>query len=188
MNLTSLFFISIGLAMDAFAVSLTEGLALKKLHIESMLKVALVFGIFHGIMPLIGWRIGRLFYNEITIFDHWIAFGLLIFLGGKMIFEARKYKKCELEGKCKNIIVLGIATSIDALAIGFSFSLLPGFNIYFAIGVISIITFIISSLGVYLGNQFGQLLGSKAEYIGGFILVGMGIKILIQHIGLTICF
>lgn len=179
MDFILLFFISIGLAMDAFTVSLTQGLSLKKLHIKSILKVALIFGAFHGIMPLLGWRIGKLFYDDIAIFDHWIAFGLLTFIGGKMILEARKIKKCK---NSLNIIILGIATSIDALAVGFSFSLLPGLNIYFAITIIGLITFIISFLGVYLGNKIGQLLGVKAEYTGGIILIGMGIKILIQHI------
>ena len=184
MNFASLFFISIGLAMDAFAVSLTEGISLRKLCIKSTLKIALIFGLFQGIMPLLGWAIGGLFYDKISKFDHWIAFGLLFFIGIKMILDAREFGKCDIKGKCEkdsNIIVLGIATSIDALAVGFSFSLLPGLNIYFSIAVIGIITFILSSVGVYLGNKVGQLLGAKAEYMGGIILIGIGIKMLIQH-------
>lgn len=185
MNFTSLFFISIGLAMDAFAVSLTEGISLRKLCVKSILKVALVFGLFQGVMPLLGWAVGGLFYDKIARFDHWIAFGLLAFIGIKMIIDAREFGKCDIHGNCEkssNIIVLGIATSIDALAVGFSFSLLPGLNIYFSITVIGIITFILSSVGVYLGNKVGQLLGAKAEYIGGIILIGMGVNILIQHL------
>lgn len=185
MNFTSLFFISVGLAMDAFAVSLTEGLALKRIQVKSILRVALIFGFFQGIMPLIGWRIGGLFYDKISRFDHWIAFGLLAFIGGKMLLEAREAQKCKTKGECdlaSNIFILGIATSIDALAVGFSFSLLPGLNIYSTVAIIGIVTFIISSMGVYLGNKAGELLGYKAEYIGGFILIGMGTKILISHI------
>lgn len=102
-----------------------------------------------------------------------------------MIIDAREFGQCDIHGQCKknsNIIVLGIATSIDALAVGFSFSMLPGLNIYLSIGVIGIITFVLSSVGVYFGNKIGQLLGAKAEYAGGIILIGMGINILIQHL------
>lgn len=182
MTFTSLFFISIGLAMDAFAVSLTEGISLRKLCIKSILRVALVFGIFQGIMPLLGWTIGGVFYDKITRFNHWIPFILLTFVGTKMIIDAREFGKCDIHGRCEkssNIIVLGIATSIDALAVGFSFSLLPGLNIYFSIAVIGVITFILSSIGVYLGNRIGQLLGAKAEYAGGIILIAIGINILV---------
>lgn len=182
MNFTSLFFISIGLAMDAFAVSLTEGISLRRVCIKSIFKIALVFGIFQGVMPLLGWTLGGLFYDKIAKFDHLIAFGLLVFIGIKMIVDAREFGKCDIHGKCEkhsNIIVLGIATSIDALAVGFSFSLLPDLNIYFAIIIIGVITFILSSVGVYLGNKVGQLLGAKAEYAGGIILIAMGIKILV---------
>ncbi len=184
MNFITLFFISVGLAMDAFAVSLTEGLALEKIHIKNILRAALVFGIFQAIMPLIGWMIGGIFYDTISKLDHWVAFGLLIGIGGKMLIEARESQKCEIEEKCEtssNILVLGIATSIDALAVGFSFSLLPGLNIYSTVIAIGVITFLISSIGVYLGNKVGQILGYKAEYLGGFILIGMGIKILVEH-------
>jgi len=185
MNFTSLFFISIGLAMDAFAVSLTEGISLKRLHIKSIFRVAIVFGIFQGVMPLLGWGIGGLFYDKISRFDHWIAFGLLVFIGIKMIIDAKEFANCDINGRCEknsNIIVLGIATSIDALAVGFSFSLLPGLNIYFSVAIIGVITFILSSVGVYIGNKVGQLLGAKAEYMGGIILIGMGINILIKHL------
>ncbi|WP_319200246.1 manganese efflux pump MntP family protein [uncultured Ilyobacter sp.] len=185
MTFSTLFFISVGLAMDAFAVSLTEGMALKKNHINHIFRVAFVFGIFQALMPLLGWFIGGLFYDMISKYEHWVAFGLLAFVGGKMLLEAWENQKCETEGKCdvsSNIILLGIATSIDALAVGFSFSLLPGLNIYSTIFIIGIVTFIISSAGVYMGNKAGQLLGYKAEYAGGFILIGMGCKILFEHI------
>lgn len=185
MTFTTLFFISVGLAMDAFAVSLTEGMALKKTHIKHILRVAFVFGVFQAFMPILGWLIGGLFYEKISKYENWIAFSLLAFVGIKMLLEARENQKCENEGKCdisSNIILLGIATSIDALAVGFSFSLIPELNIYSTVSVIGIITFIISATGVYMGDKVGQLLGYKAEYAGGFILIGMGFKMLFEHI------
>ena len=181
MNFMTLLLISIGLAMDAFAVSLTEGIVLRKLYIKNILRVAIIFGIFQGIMPLIGWNIGNLFYNAFEKYGSFIAFGLLIFVGGKMLLEAREFSENEEEEKpTTNIFILGIATSIDALAVGFSFSLLPGINIYFAISIIGVVTFLLSSLGVYLGSKVGQLLGSKAEYLGGIILILIGIDVLFQ--------
>jgi putative Mn2+ efflux pump MntP len=185
MTFTSLIFISIGLAMDAFAVSLSEGLALKKINIRHIVKIALIFGLFQAVMPILGWLVGGMFYDKISGYDHWITFGLLGFVGLKMILEARENQKCEKTEKCdisSNIILLGIATSIDALAVGFSFSLIPGLDIYSSVTVIGVITFLISSAGVYIGNKAGKLLGYKAEYAGGIILVGIGCKILIEHI------
>ncbi len=185
MTFTTLFFISIGLAMDAFAVSLTEGLALKKIHIKHIFRVAFVFGTFQAVMPLVGWLVGGIFYDKIAKYEHWVVFGLLAFVGIKMLLEAWENQKCENHGKCdisSNIIALGVATSIDALAVGFSFSLVPGLNIYSTVFIIGVITFIISSAGVYIGNKAGQFLGYKAEYAGGFILIGMGCKVLFEHI------
>jgi len=180
MNFVTLILISIGLAMDAFAVSLTEGMTLRKLHLKNIFKVALVFGVFQGIMPLIGWNIGGLFYYSFEKYGSFIAFGLLLFVGGKMILDAKEFNqtKNDSEKTSTNILILGIATSIDALAVGFSFSLLPGLNIYISIIIIGVITFILSSVGVYLGNKVGQLLGAKAEYLGGIILIFIGIKML----------
>jgi len=185
MTTTSLLFISLGLAMDAFAVSLSEGFALKRLRVKNILKIALIFGFFQGFMPFIGWTIGGIFYETISKFDHFISSGLLFLIGGKMLLEAIENRKCEVENKCdiaSNIYLLGIATSIDALAMGFSFSLIPHLNILKAILVIGVITFILSSIGVYIGNKIGKLLGYKAEFIGAFILIGMGIKILLEQL------
>lgn len=184
MNFTSLVLISIGLAMDAFAVSLTEGLAMKRLYKRHIIRVAVVFGLFQAVMPFIGWRIGGLFSDKISLYDHWITFGLLVFVGGKMIFDGWEEHRCETTGKCDlstNILMLGFATSIDALAIGFSFSLVPNLNIIYSIGVIGLITFIISSAGVYLGYRVGHLINYKTEYLGGGILVLMGFKALIEN-------
>jgi putative Mn2+ efflux pump MntP len=181
MDFITLFLISIGLAMDAFAVSLTEGISLRKLYIKHIARVAIVFGVFQGVMPLIGWNIGSIFYSYFEKYGEWIAFILLVFVGAKMILDAREFgdeDSDEDKSKRTNIIILGVATSIDALAVGFSFSMIPNLNIYFSIAVIGIVTFILSSVGVYIGNKVGQLLGAKAEYLGGTILVLMGIKML----------
>lgn len=184
MDILSLVLISIGLAMDAFAVSLTEGLAIKKLRKRNILKIALVFGGFQALMPYIGWKIGGVFAEKISQYDYIITTILLLFVGGKMIFDGWKEQECEEEGKCdmaSNLLLLGFATSIDALAVGFSFSLVPNLNIYYSIEIIGIITFLIASLGVYLGHKVGHLISYKTEYLGGGILVLMGLKAFISH-------
>ncbi len=184
MNFTSLVLISIGLAMDAFAVSLTEGLAMKRLHIRHTLRVAVIFGLFQAVMPFIGWRVGGLFSERISQYDHLVTFALLLFVGGKMIFDAWEDHKCETTGRCElssNVLMLGFATSIDALAIGFSFSLVPNLNILYSIGIIGVITFFISSAGVYLGYRVGHLINYKTEYLGGAILILMGFKSLMEN-------
>lgn len=184
MGIFEVFLIGIGLAMDAFAVSLTEGLTLKKLRMKSIMRAALTFGIFQAFMPFLGWFIGGFVSHTMSAYANYIAFLLLTIVGGKMLLEARKEEKEEEEERTEkdepssNIIMLGIATSIDALAIGFTFSLTPHFHIYEAIAIIGVVTFAISAMGVYFGHRFGQMLGSKAEYFGGIILVGMGVKAL----------
>jgi putative Mn2+ efflux pump MntP len=184
MDTISLVLISIGLAMDAFAVSLTEGLAMKKLKKRNIFKIALVFGGFQAIMPYIGWRVGGVFSEKISQYDYIITTILLLFVGGKMIFDGWQEQECEVKGKCEissNLFLLGFATSIDALAIGFSFSLVPNLDIYYSIEMIGMITFLIASLGVYLGHKVGHLISYKTEYLGGGILVLMGIKAFISH-------
>lgn len=182
MNSLTLIAISVGLAMDAFAVSLSEGIAMKKQSLKYGLIVGVLFGAFQAIMPLIGWYTGSLFYDFIHKYSHIISFVLLLGIGGKMIYEAYDQDKCEKEGVCKlsgDLILLGIATSIDALAIGFSFSLVKEINIIQSITVIGLITFIISFLGVYLGSKIGKFISTKAEYFGGVILILIGIKSLL---------
>ena len=184
MDVLSLVLISIGLAMDAFAVSLTEGLAMKKLKKRNIFKIAFIFGGFQALMPYIGWRIGGIFSEKISQYDYIITTILLLFVGGKMIYDGWKEQECEVEGKCdmaSNLLILGFATSIDALAVGFSFSLVPNLNIYYSIEIIGIITFVIASLGVYLGHRIGHLISYKTEYLGGGILVLMGLKAFISH-------
>ncbi|MGL5971155.1 MAG: manganese efflux pump MntP family protein [Cetobacterium sp.] len=184
MDTLSLVLISIGLAMDAFAVSLTEGLAMKRLKKRNIFKIALIFGGFQALMPYIGWKVGAIFANKISKYDYIITTILLLFVGGKMIYDGWQEQECETEGKCSvmsNLLLLGFATSIDALAIGFSFSLVKNLDILYSIEIIGAITFLIVSIGVYLGHKVGHLISYKTEYLGGGILVLMGIKAFIGH-------
>lgn len=182
MNTFTLIAISIGLAMDAFAVSISEGIALKKQSLKYGIIVGVLFGGFQAIMPLIGWYAGSFFSEFISKYSPIITFLLLLAIGGKMIYEAYDEDKCEKEGICKlsgDLVLLGVATSIDALAIGFSFSLIKGIHIVYSITVIGVITFIISFLGVYLGGKIGKFINTKVEYIGGAILILIGFKALL---------
>lgn len=178
--------ISIGLAMDAFAVAICKGLNMRKIDYRQAIIIALYFGFFQGIMPLIGWLLGVQFQQYITAFDHWIAFILLSFLGGKMIYEAIKSKseECckEVPFKHRDIFVLAIATSIDALAVGVSFAFLK-VDIISSVITIGVITLILSFIGVIIGNKFGVKFKSKAEIFGGVVLILMGLKILLEHLG-----
>lgn len=189
MNLISISLIAVGLAMDAFAVSLTTGIILKKNKdiLKNSLIIAAYFGFFQALMPLIGWFVGLQFKEYIEKLDHWIAFILLSFIGIKMIYGAIK-KKCDQEEAIdplnkKTLLFLAIATSIDALIIGLSFALLE-VSIISATLIIGIITFIICFIGVYLGKRFGQIFKGKAELIGGAILIFIGFRILLEHTNL----
>ena len=182
MNDFTLIAISIGLAMDAFAVSLSEGIALKRQSIKYGLIVGLLFGAFQAFMPLLGWYAGSLFSEFISKYSRIVSFILLFIIGGKMLYEAYDNDLCEKEGICRlsgDLIMLGVATSIDALAIGFSFSLLQNINIFKSITVIGLITFAISFSGVCLGSKIGKHINSKAEYFGGAILILIAFKTLI---------
>lgn len=200
MTLTELFIIAVGLSMDAFAVSICKGLSLKKLRIKDAIIVGLYFGIFQGGMPLLGYFLGVQFQDKITSFDHWIAFILLGIIGFNMIKESRekdsdsdlaakevsveKIKTTEVEEnplRFKEMIVLAIATSIDALAIGVTLAFLK-VDIVPAVSFIWIITFVLSMVGVKIGNIFGAKYKSKAEFAGGIILIAMGLKILLEHL------
>lgn len=177
--------IGLGLAMDAFAVSLTSGVAIRNMHIKHALRIGLFFGVFQAVMPYIGWKIGNIATNYIQAYDHWIAFVLLAGVGGKMIYEAFIFEKEERESDPLNIYVLfilAIATSIDALVIGVTFSVLD-IAIIAPIIIIGIITFIMSFAGTYIGNSFGHKFDEKkVEITGGAILILIGLKILIQHL------
>ena len=186
----TLVLMGVGLAMDAFAVSICKGLSMKKVNKKQCLVIGLFFGGFQALMPFIGYVLGSQFQKYITSIDHWIAFILLGLIGGKMIIEAvrEKDEPVEIEQMdapldIKELFILAIATSIDALAVGITFAFLDT-PILEAVSIIGITTFIISVLGVYVGNFFGNKYKSKAEFAGGLILVLLGIKILLEHLGI----
>lgn len=188
----TLVLMGVGLAMDAFAVSICKGLSMKKVNKKQCLVIGLFFGGFQALMPFIGYVLGSQFQKYITSIDHWIAFILLGLIGGKMIIEAvrEKDEPVEIEQMdapldIKELFILAIATSIDALAVGITFAFLDT-PILEAVSIIGITTFIISVLGVYVGNFFGNKYKSKAEFAGGLILVLLGIKILLEHLGIFI--
>jgi len=180
--------IAIGLSMDAFAVSLCKGLCMKKVNYRHGLVIALFFGGFQMLMPLIGWLLGKQFESLITPVDHWIAFVLLGYIGGKMIWEAthdREAETCSTEPKLdyRELFGLAIATSIDALAVGITFAFLQT-PILPAVIEIGGITFALSFVGIIVGCQFGTKLKRKAEIAGGAVLILIGLKILLEHLGL----
>ena len=183
MNLLSLFLIAVGLSMDAFAVSICKGLALRKITIGKMSLVGLWFGGFQALMPLLGYLVGRQFENAIKTIDHWIAFILLVLIGLNMIKEAfSKEEEQENDSLAvKAMFLLAVATSIDALAMGVSFAFL-GVAIIPAISFIGVTTFLMSGAGVKIGSVFGTKYKAKAEITGGIILIIMGTKILIEHL------
>ncbi len=186
MGILELLILAIGLSMDAFAVSVCKGLALKKLELKNMAIVGLWFGGFQALMPSIGYFLGVQFKNQITAIDHWIAFVLLGIIGANMIKEACS-KDDEEEVKAnldvKTMFMLAIATSIDALAVGITFAFLS-VNLVHAVTFIGITTFILSAVGVGIGNIFGTKYKAKAEITGGIILILLGIKILLEHLGI----
>ncbi|MDD7402650.1 MAG: manganese efflux pump MntP family protein [Butyribacter sp.] len=187
MGIVELFLIAVGLSMDAFAVSICKGLGMTKFRAGNATVIALFFGGFQALMPLIGWFLGSRFQKYIVNFDHWVAFGLLVFIGVQMIIESRKEEEEVTENgdvlKIKELFLLAIATSIDALAIGITFALLPGTNIWLSILLIGITTFVISFGGVGIGFFFGNKYEKKAQVAGGIILIALGIKILLEHLG-----
>lgn len=192
MSIVELFILAVGLSMDAFAVSICKGLSLGKIKPKHMCIAGAWFGGFQALMPLIGWLLGSQFQKYITSIDHWIAFILLSFIGGKMMIEAiREWNEEETVDVMdapldhKNMLVLAVATSIDALAVGITFAFLDT-PIIEAITIIGITTMVISIIGVVVGNFFGSRYKSKAEFIGGLILVLLGLKILLEHLGILV--
>lgn len=188
MGIVEIIFIAIGLAMDAFAVSVCKGLSMKKMSWKKAIIIALYFGIFQALMPIIGYALGIGFEESIKFIDHWIAFGLLAFIGGNMIKESLSKDEDDNQNddvNFKTMVVLAVATSIDALAVGVTFAFL-NVNLIFAISIIGVLTFIISLLGVKIGNVFGDKFEKKAELAGGIILILIGLKILLEHLGILI--
>lgn len=185
MSLFTLFTLAVGLSMDAFAVAVCKGLAMRKISMRKAAIVGLWFGGFQGLMPLIGYLLGVQFKDKITAIDHWIAFVLLGIIGINMIKESREQE--EEEGSdslaAADMLVLAVATSIDALAVGVTFAFL-NVNIIAAVSFIAVITFILSAVGVKVGNVFGTRYKSRAELAGGIILILLGTKILLEHTGI----
>ncbi len=184
MDLIELFLIAVGLSMDAFAVSVCKGLAMPKCTFKKAAIVGLWFGGFQALMPAIGYILGAQFQEAIASIDHWIAFVLLALIGGNMIHEALDNDEEEADASLdvKTMFLLAVATSIDALAIGITFAFLK-VNIIPAVCFIGIVTFIISFAGVKIGNVFGARYKNKAEIVGGIILILLGLKILLEHLG-----
>ena len=184
MGLIELFLIAVGLSMDAFAVSVCKGLAMPKCTFKKAAIVGLWFGGFQALMPAIGYILGAQFQETIASIDHWIAFVLLALIGGNMIHEALDNDEEEADASLdvKTMFLLAVATSIDALAIGITFAFLK-VNIIPAVCFIGIVTFIISFAGVKIGNVFGARYKNKAEIVGGIILILLGLKILLEHLG-----
>ena len=189
MSIIEILLLAVSLSMDAFAVALCKGLALKKINLKSCAIVGLWFGAFQGLMPMIGYFLGSAFADKITSVDHWIAFVLLAIIGGNMIKEALEKDDEKVNDSLgfKTMLVMAIATSIDALAIGVSFAFTdfePDWFVYIAFILIGVITFTLSSIGVKIGNIFGTKYKSKAEFAGGFILILLGLKILLEGLGI----
>jgi putative Mn2+ efflux pump MntP len=184
MELITIVIIAFGLAMDAFVVSIVSGSAQKDLHIKHVLQIAFFFGGFQAFMPLIGSVAGLSFKGYIADYTHWVAFGLLGVVGGKMIYESFRIKSVERSldpSKIYVLLALSVATSIDALAIGVTLSLITS-SIITAVSIIGLVTFVLSCLGIYIGKKFGHFFESGIEALGGLFLIGLGVKILIQHL------
>lgn len=184
MGTLSIIMIAFALAMDAFAVSIASGIAIRNLRLHHALRIGLWFGGFQALMPLLGWLGGSQLLPYISAWDHWAVFGLLVFIGGKMIYEAFKIEAVEKETdplEASVLFVLAVATSLDALAAGFTFALLNG-RILVPIVVIGLITFAVSVAGVLIGGRGAHFFEKKVEILGGLVLIGIGLKTLLSHL------
>ena len=189
MTLLEIFLIGIGLSMDAFAVAICKGLAMPgRVHKKSALLIALYFGVFQAAMPALGWLLGSQFARYVTRFAPWIAFALLSWIGGSMIRESRapegEEQPSDGQVRHRELFMLAIATSIDALAVGVTFSMVElSVSVWLAVTLIGCTTFLISLCGVFVGNVFGARYKNKAEFVGGVILLLIGVKLLLEHLG-----
>ena len=193
MDFIGLFGIAVGLSMDAFAVAVCKGLGMKRVDVRQAVVIALFFGAFQGLMPLVGWALGTQFERFITPVDHWIAFALLAFIGAKMLWDGLHGEGCEECGRdaaqalspkldLRELVMLSVATSIDALAVGITFAFLR-VDIASSVALIGVTTFLLSFLGVAVGNRFGARFERPATFAGGVVLVLIGTKILLEHLG-----
>lgn len=185
MHITDIILLAIGLAMDCFAVSIACGMAMKKLTFWPVVRIAFFFGLFQAVMPLIGWLVGSRFQTYIEHFDHWVAFGILVFLGGRMIHEQFKQKHPDKKRlnpyKLAVILSLAVATSIDALAVGFTFAFL-NIDLWLSVIIIGIASLLFSLIGILFGHHFLNRFKIPAELLGGLVLIGIGTKILLEHL------
>ena len=189
MGIGELFLLAVGLSMDAFAVSVCKGLAMPRATFKGQMTCGVWFGGFQALMPTIGFFLGAMFADAIVAFDHWIAFGLLALIGANMLKEALENDCDCCEGhdadmSVKTMFVMAVATSIDALAVGISLAMAGNVNIWMAAALIGITTCVLSALGVKIGNIFGSRFEKKAEAAGGIILILLGLKILLEHLGI----
>ncbi len=182
MSVIEIIILAMALAADAFAVSVCKGLAQKDVEPKHMLICGAYFGGFQALMPLVGYYLGTAFYKFISAIDHWIAFALLAIIGIIMIVSSREEKKESASFRPSSMLPLAVATSIDALAVGISLSLVQA-NIWVSVAIIGVVTFLISAAGVRIGSIFGTKFKSKAEIAGGILLIGLGVKILLEHLG-----
>jgi len=184
MDFLSLIAIAVGLSMDAFAVSIAEGIAIRKLRLVHALRIAFFFGGFQAVMPVIGWFAGRGAAEFVVAWEHWVVFGVLSVIGVKMIVESFRL---EGDGKTRNLsnitvlLILSVATSLDALAVGFSFAFLVT-DILLPVIVIGVVTFALSLIGVAIGDRLGHFFEKKIEILGGLVLIAIGVKILLEHL------
>lgn len=185
MGFVELFILAVGLSMDAFAVSICKGLAMKKASWKAQFCCGAWFGGFQALMPLIGYFLGTLFIDAISAIDHWIAFGLLVIIGVNMFREAlgSEEEAADADLSVKTMFIMAVATSIDALAVGISLAMAGVANIWLAVLLIGATTFVLSAIGVKVGNVFGSRYEKKAEIVGGVILILLGVKILLEHLG-----
>lgn len=190
MGIVELLLLAVGLSMDAFAVSICKGLSMKKATLKAQATCGIWFGGFQALMPLLGFYLGTLFADAIEAFDHWVAFGLLAVIGINMLKEAFS-KECDCEDhdadlSVKTMFLMAVATSIDAMAVGISLAMAGDVNIFAAVALIGIITFAFSAAGVKIGNLFGSRFEKKAQLAGGGILILLGLKILLEHLGVLV--
>ena len=188
MGFVELMMLAVGLSMDAFAVSICKGLSMKKAGLKEGAICGIWFGGFQALMPVIGFFLGTLFAKQIEAFDHWVAFALLVLIGGNMLKEA--FSKCDCceehdaDLSVKTMFVMAVATSIDALAVGISLAMAGNVNIWIAMALIGVVTFAMCTAGVKIGNIFGSRYEKKAEAAGGIILILLGLKILLEHLNI----
>ena len=183
MDVATILLIAVSLAMDSFAVSIAHGMAIRNRRVATGLVMGGSFGLFQALMPVLGWLAGLTFIELIASFDHWVAFGLLAFIGGKMIYSARTVAEEEKEAKLtvSVLLLLSVATSIDALAVGLSFSLLQ-VSIFAPVIAIGVVAFLLSFAGFNFGSKLGKFFERKVQVVGGVVLIAIGVKILLEHL------